>query len=235
MSKKKNIFIADDILIKTGFVILFLCLLPGTMLWNIIDISGFNLENRRLFTVASFFALSLAAALLFLVLGYRIRLKEKKFIAVWNILEKTLEVKVADLVFSGGVTRDQVIQTIRTINSRGLGYYVYDSIGDRIVDGRLKSQTIAINTCPSCGQSIGLTVSLDLSEVPVCRYCGSAVDVGYLNQLKEKKVELIYKSESKPALTGQGDFNLAVFCLLLFFFWPGALIYAIMKNGKVSG
>ena len=174
----------------------------------------------------------------FLTAGYRIRTKEKKYHTVWNILEKTLEVSIGDLADNTGLRKETIVKALREINRRGSAFFIFDRSSGLIFDGRLKSQTIAINTCPACKHTLGYTIPLVVSKLPTCKYCGTDLDASHVNRLKQEKIRLILALNPSSGLMGesvqlQGDFNWIVFVILLVVFWPLALGYAFMKSGRL--
>jgi hypothetical protein len=237
MATPKNLFTADDVLIKTGYYLLLLLLIAAFIAWGVIKAQPVEQAPSIDWRVIPVFVLAFIIPVVFLAAGYSIRSKEKQYFAVWNILERTLEVHIGDLVENTGLTRETIEKAIKEINRRGSAFFVYDRPSGWIVDGRLKSQTVAINTCPSCGHTMGYTLPLAVTKLPRCQYCRTELDATYVNRLKQEKIRFLLgtDSSSKPADTmptfkGSG-FNWAVFILLLVLFWPGALVYAYLKNG----
>jgi hypothetical protein len=238
MTFKKNIFIADDILIKTGYILLIIIILAGLFVWQLVGHQKLEMDpgyNPIIMVVA--FALSIMP-IAFLIVGYGIRQKEKQYLIVWNILEKTLEVSINDLADNTGLHKETILKALKEINRRGCAFFIYDRHSMLIIDGRLKSQTVAINTCPACGQTLGYTIPLIVSKMPRCKYCGTELDASHVNNLKLEALKLISNSNHSGVSTDRthrphSAFNWVVFFILLFVFWPFALVYAYMKNGKL--
>lgn len=238
MPDKKNIFVADDILIKTGCVILFLTFLAGLIVWHLrLDIALFQYPGSAWIFILIAVIMGIMPVA-FLTAGYRIRAIEKQYLAVWNILEKTLEVSIHDLVNNTGIDKETIIRALHEINRRGSAFFIYDRPSGLIFDGRLKSQTIAINTCPACEQTLGYTIPLVVSTLPRCKYCGTDLDATHINRLKQEKIRSIRASNPSSVPAGdpvqrRGSFNWVVFVILLVVFWPLALGYAFMKSGRL--
>lgn len=234
MTVKKNIFIADDMLIKTGYVLLCLAILTTLVALPLLD----NVAVARGDMGSGIMALAVFVLAImpiaFLTAGYRIRAKEKKYLAVWNILEQTLEVSIDDLADNTGLSKETISKALHEINRRGTAFFIYDRPSGLIFDGRLKSQTIAINTCPACKNTLGYTIPLVVSKLPRCKYCGTDLDASHVNRLKQEKIRFILASGPSDGTAQQrGNFSWVVFVILLFVFWPLALGYALMKSGKL--
>ncbi|MGA1823085.1 MAG: hypothetical protein ACMUIP_00385 [bacterium] len=237
MDARKNIFIADDILIKTGYVLLFLALLGGFTVWSSMKTGTVNPGDARIVVLVILGLVMMPIA--FLAIGYRIRSQEKKICTVWNILEKTLEASIDDLAENTGLQKETIVKALRRINRRGSAYFIYDRPSGLIFDGRLKSQTIGIKNCPSCGHSIGYTIPLVVTTLPHCNYCNSPLDISYINRLKQERIESILGVHSASRAnvafnTPKSSFSWGVFVMLLLIFWPAALAYAYLKNGKAG-
>ena len=75
--------------------------------------------------------------------------------------------------------------------------------------------------CPGCGYSLG-------PNEKECKYCGTK-NPNY----KEPALKILQQTppaqvQQAPA-TNQKSFSVVAFILLLIFFWPGAIIYAVVK------
>ncbi|CAB5124985.1 hypothetical protein D3OALGA1CA_2833 [Olavius algarvensis associated proteobacterium Delta 3] len=238
MPVKKNIFVADDILIKTGYFILFLLIITLCVAWSLLSTERESLSDMRIGIMVPVGLVLLTMPIAFLIAGYRIRAKEKKYLTVWNILENTLEVSMNDLANNTGLKRETITRALQEINQRGTSFFIYDRTSGLIFDGRLKSQTISISTCPACKHTLGYTIPLVVSKLPRCKYCGTDIDASHLNRLKQEKIQFILESNPFYGPNGpdgrQGKkFSWMVFLILLFVFWPLAIGYALVKSGKV--
>jgi len=238
MPVKKNIFVADDILIKTGYFILFLLIITLCVAWSLLSTERESLSDMRIGIMVPVGLVLLTMPIAFLIAGYRIRAKEKKYLTVWNILENTLEVSMNDLANNTGLKRETITSALQEINRRGTSFFIYDRTSGLIFDGRLKSQTISISTCPACKHTLGYTIPLVVSKLPRCKYCGTDIDASHLNRLKQEKIQFILESNpfygpNGPAGRQGKKFSWMVFLILLFVFWPLAIGYALVKSGKV--
>ncbi len=170
------------------------------------------------------------SGLLLLIVGIYYRKKENKIHSIWDALERTKEGKLRDLEVSLGLSRSFILDNLKHINAQLGAYYVYISAKDLIVDGRLMEQHTLSVTCTGCGHAIKQKVSLANLEKPICNYCGAPVPVAELSKLKKKVVnEFVWDSSSQKK-----DFNMAVFVVLLIFFWPAAIGYMVYKKNLAS-
>jgi hypothetical protein len=239
MSIEKKIFIADDVLIKTGYVLIVIVMIAAVILWQfpadlkyLAVIGGIALGPLVPIVAAA----SILVPFVFLVSGYRIRAREKKIRTVWNILENMLEVSIDDLVENTGLEKETVMGALQKINHRGSAFFIYDRSTGLIFDGRLKSQTVAVDTCPACKLRLGYTIPLIVSKLPKCEYCGTELDATHINHLKQQKIQFITRSKQAPLLSEapprkKGNFSWPIFILLLVVAWPLALAYAFIKTG----
>jgi hypothetical protein len=209
---EKNLRRLDDVLITTGYGSLVVALFVAA--------ASHNLFVRLLVV---------CGPLVLLIVGYRVRAEEKKMVAIWSILEQTLEVSVPELERSTGFGRGLILQTVRDINAQGLGYFVHDLKADRIFDGRLRSQMVTVESCSSCGARVDATFEADLSTAPVCRFCGSAFSAGELNRLKLDLLSQL-RTAPGPIPSGRKTFSIGVFVALMLCFWPAAIVYALSRR-----
>ena len=99
------------------------------------------------------------AAVVMLLVGYTIRARENKVVAVWDILEHATEVSVSDLERSTGFSRKFIEDAVRTINRQPGCYYVVDDDNGTIVDGRMRSRIVLVEQCQSCGAQVNMQIS----------------------------------------------------------------------------
>jgi hypothetical protein len=233
---KYNLYRIDDILIKIGwfFLIVFL-IFAFVFLAGLAKNWPYGYSTRRLVGTIAF---GIPAAG-FLVAGQTIRRRERRAVAVWQKLEMAVEVSASDLEAATGYDRLTIAEALLLINRRGNAFYVWDRQTDMIVDGRLRKKTVLVESCPSCGSGINQAFPLAATEPPACPYCGKHLAAERWNGLKEKTLEKIGQDadRTKTAVTHPEitEFRMPTFLLLLFLFWPAALVYALRRNamGKI--
>ena len=209
----KDIFKSDNILIRTGFVLGLLA----------IPIVSAGARSTGGLILAILFALSPVAML---VTGYMIRAKEKRYIAIWRILETAMEVRVEDLIRSTGFTRADVQGALAAINSRGLAFFVWSTESDTIVDGRLGVGVVIVDRCPSCGAAGAQRAPVGMGEAPRCSHCGVPFPADTLNRLKLDAMKDLREGRSAPAAKNpESKLNVPLFAVLAVFCWPVALVY----------
>lgn len=176
-----------------------------------------------------FFAVALGG-MFCLVIGYVIRGRENRVLAVWNILEHATEVSVAELQRSTGFTRTFIDKAVRIINRQPGAYYVFDDANDTIVDGRMRSAVVVVDHCGACGAPVNTRVSLDLPVPPACPHCAGPVLSADMNQLKLERVDAL-----RAQCAARSKFSVLLFIVLLFLFWPAAIVYAVWSSGALDG
>jgi len=172
----------------------------------------------------------LAASTLMLVCGYYVRRQENRALTVWGILEHAIEVRAVDLCTSTGLSRDELRKVLAVVNAQPGAFYVWDGASDTIVDGRLRKRSVHVDKCSTCGATVSTTMTLELAEAPACTYCGGPVTTG--EQIRRMREETLGSIRDAPA-SGK-PFSLWIFLLLLLFFWPLAIAYAMWKGGVLD-
>jgi len=235
-----NIYRIDDVLIRVGYVFLVLFVLAGGTAVSAMVRQGSIGQSDTLFMATA--SLFIPSAL-FLLTGYHFRAKEQAA-AILHKMETAREAPVPDLMKSIGRNRRSVEQALLLINRRGLGYYVLDRGSDRIIDGRLQKKMVLVDRCDRCGSGISRSFPASREEPPQCPYCGTPVGLDRWNDMRRRVLEDIREQDSRdsvPAATGhiapqapgaRRAFSLPVFILLLFIFWPAAVVYAVAKYNK---
>jgi hypothetical protein len=181
-------------------------------------------------------ALAAAAPVALLIGGLSVRRREARILAVWRLLERSLEVDVTALMRASTFTREELVRAVRMLNDRGLGHYVWDDDADVVRDGRLAVRVAHDADCASCGAAVSVT--RNMTAAPACPYCAAPLGAADVNRMKQG----IMESLRPAAATGSAQSPVAVaapqgrrmslwlFLLLLVFCWPAALVYAIYCN-----
>ncbi len=236
-----NIYRIDDVLIKVGYVFLVLFVLTGgTAVSAMVREGSIDQSDTLFMATASLFIPSA----FFLLTGYHFRAKEQVAAAILHKMEAAREAPVPDLMKSIGRNRRSVERALLLINRRGLGYYVLDRGSDRIIDGRLQKKMVLVDRCDRCGSGISRSFPASREEPPQCPYCGTPVGLDRWNDMRNRVLEDIRDQDTRdPVPAGIGQvippapgarrvFSLPVFILLLFIFWPAAVVYAVAKYNK---
>lgn len=170
--------------------------------------------------------------LILLIIGIYYRRLENKIISLWNAIERTGEARVEDLMMSLGLERSFILNSLIKINAKHSALYIYDSISDRIVDGRLKVEYPVTLICENCGAKAEEKISLSILSSPKCKYCGSVLNSPeHFDEIKKNILGKAEQQQQQQNTAAKGGFNVGIFILLLFLFWPGALYY-LVKNKK---
>lgn len=171
------------------------------------------------------------SGLVLLIIGIVFRKKENKILSIWDALEKSSEGKLRDLEVSLGLSRKFILDNLKHINAQQGAYYVYISAKETIMDGRLLEEHVISLQCSGCGNNINKKISLTILEELHCPYCAAAIPVGELSKLRSKIVQ-----ENKPWImpASNSGMSIPIFIILLILFWPGAIIYFVVKKNSSS-
>jgi hypothetical protein len=176
----------------------------------------------------------LAAALW--AVGRRIRDRETRILSVWTAASSALEVSLARLVYGTGYSRRQILDSLEKINSLGGNRYRLEPRAGLVFDERLSERQVLVRSCPDCGARIDRSYPLLMPDVPVCEFCGNPFDVSAWNALKLTRFEQI-RAEAGidpgtlvEAKRRARPFRRGVFALLVLFFWPAAIYYALSRS-----
>ena len=217
---KRDIHKIDNYLIRCGWLSLTAALLSSGCTPD-----GATALGYGWFTWAAF-----GAGLPLLLAGYTIRRKERRVLAVWNILDQVTEAPVEELIRNTGLSRQFIQESLGIINAQPNAYYVWNPDTDVVVDGRLRTRVFVVDHCANCGASVSLRLTLELSELPTCSHCASPVMDEDWNRLKLDALR-----EIREAGTKGSEFSVGLFIVLLIVFWPAALGYALWKSGLIDG
>lgn len=226
--KKDNIYRSDDILLLTGKILTYILILP-------ILVTAVNLSSDKTdISTAAALAIMIITPSAFIISGRIIRREEEKILALLRILRENPEVYVQDILNSTDMTRDEIRKKIVLLNSRGFGFFIFEPESDSILNSRLRTRNMVIEKCPGCGSIINRKIPLNLSETLLCPYCNNPIDITYLNDEKKRIIDSIVNREPSHGLIheNQKGINIAVLILLVIFFWPGAIIYIIVRSKK---
>jgi len=237
--ESQNFYRIDDVLIWVGVVggLLVLAVgglgglyLAGTAEDQTLPPNHAKLQMLRM--LPAYLAL-LACPVVALKVGFSIRGKERRISAIWSLLKRNAQISVPDLLNNSDFTIDDVERTVKLLNTRGLGHYVWDRREETVQDGRLRTTQIHVEKCEVCGGSVSLEVPIGFTEVPSCPYCGDPVSVDALEGRRQEALDALraeHAPEKPPWRMFAVPFSVPIFLLLLFSFWPLALGYAWWKH-----
>lgn len=190
-----------------------------------------------------FFILFGTLPIAFLVTGSLVRKKENKILAVLSLLERSLETSMNDIARNTDLSREFVLEAIRVINMRGLGYFVFDENTQRISDARLRTEVVLVEKCPNCGAGSSQRVNISLDSSPACQFCQTPFPIEFLNELKFQRMDTIQRNDTRQqqatapqqpvaVATNGKPFNMGVFIFWIIFFWPVAIYYAVTRQNN---
>jgi hypothetical protein len=159
-----------------------------------------------------------------------------------NSLSLVREADARDLTENMGISREELAEAIRVINTRGYAFFLWDRENDIISDGRLSRKSVYVDSCRYCGHDIGEYFPLKLSPLPACPYCGSVLDLEDIHNQRDRvfhQMDREHETGNAFPLPREGEartFSLPIFVILVIFFWPAALFYIwlIYRGGKRS-
>ncbi len=232
----RNLYRIDDLLIRAGGIALFAVVAAGAAI-VIVGLAGQAGEGGAEPIVSgrqvALLLLAGSCPIGLLTGGLAIRRREKRTLAFWKLMQQNVEIHVPDLIANSDHTRADLERSVRLLNNKALGFWVWDRKSDVIRDGRLESVYLHVDKCDGCQASIALRVHASLREVPSCPYCADPVAIESLLELKREAVDEMRAENPPPRARARGPFvepiSIGVFLLLLFTFWPAALAYGWYK------
>lgn len=228
--KNKNIYRADDILVRIATIS---GIIAGLYALNEMNLYRNNRGEDVLFLVVRLCAAA-SVPLVFGLVGMAIGRVEKKYLEIWNLLERSLEVTFFEIRATTGYERETVLKALKVLNRRAGAVYLIDPAKDLVYDGRLSGRVAGTSTCPGCGGNVSGLVKLSLTEAPKCPNCGRSIDFLPESSTKEERLRALREEDRKAAEAGQesayrGEFKTGIFVILVIFFWPAAIWY-LVKN-----
>lgn len=232
-----NLYRIDDVLLRAGRVglLLLLAATAGVVLVGLATGSASDPGEAGLAALARHAPLlalaSLCPATLFSV-GFTVRRRERRILAIWNLLKRNAEIHVPGLLANSDFARRDLDQAVRFLNNRGFGHYVWDPKTDTIQDAYLRSAVLHVDKCDACGAAVPLEIPIASREIPRCPYCHDPIVFDGLAERRQEAIETL-RAEHRPA-SGTRDgrpapvptFSIPLFLLLMIAFWPAALVYA---------
>lgn len=210
---KKDIFKTDNWFITIGVIFIFfggLVTLGSILQTNNIQLGGI---------------IFLLSGITLLFFGLIVRKKEKKIIGIWEVLEDVGEIEVNELAQSLGLTKEFILNNLKHINIQRNVYFKYDAKYDKIVNRDLATQHKVDAKCSGCGNSISKSIPLHSTEIVNCNYCGNPISTEEIAKIKNE-----IRNQTREIEPEKSDFNKTIFIVLLFFCWPGAIVYYVIKN-----
>ncbi len=219
---KYDIYKLDNYLIRFGYI-----LLPISIISLIASHPVKLIKQGESYFHLSIPGFLLLGSIFMLYNGYLIRRKENRINSILRNFEIAREISVPELIQNTEYTKEHLQEAIQVINTRGLGYYVWNRETNTIADGRLMRRMVFVDNCTSCGRKIGKKFSLVMDHLPECPSCGSPLDIDQWNNLKIRELDKIdSETVQAHAHLKKKPINIVLLIFLVIFFWPAAIIYA---------
>jgi hypothetical protein len=236
MEERKNLYLFDDFCIILSYILMALLLIELRPLWSLVA------ENRSDLLLSTGLALVTESPLklgglffsaFFLqVLGRGVRKKEKEFLAVINALNHSGRYSLQALAFELGVTEKKLNRTLDGLTAlprSGIsfdGNYVKkerEKVDPGLSAARFRRDPAVSFPGKTGSESrraeAGTGMASPLDPEPRDALSGSPISTGSGRGTPVNR--------AAPGKTGQAaPFNIAVFLVLFFVFWPAAFIYA---------
>ncbi|MFK8014199.1 MAG: hypothetical protein AB8G17_01995 [Gammaproteobacteria bacterium] len=228
-----NLYRIDDVLVRTGYVLGALVLL---MSFGVLDDSP--VRTWPLPAVISYGMFALAPAVL-LIAGYKVRRRETRTVELGRVMRVHPEMPISELRAMTGFSRSQLRDAVNLLNRKAQAGLMLDDGSNTVrhVSSTRGDTLTHSQRCASCGASVSVTVAADTRvEELSCTYCNGALDSASISRLQ---YQLQTPSpgpapqpffSAQPAPVQQKRFSLFLFILLLMFFWPAAVGYAVIRH-----
>jgi len=224
---RPNLYRIDDTLIRGGYIALVVVLIFAGRLLNE---AYLGLSRWLVFGVVAL------APVAMLWIGYAIRRREQRILDVGRVMGRHHTVPIRDLCEMSGFSRAQLREAVAVLNRKlaaGLSWQDEHGLVTRFEMQPLGSLSHA-QRCESCGASVTVDVDASTSAEDLrCTYCNGALDGQHIStlqmQLRQPQIQTFAAVPSAPPQTPPKRFSMLVFVLLALFFWPGAVIYAVIR------
>lgn len=183
-------------------------------------------SNMLVFGGIGFAAL---APLAMTLVGLDLRKRERRAVALMQLVDRQVELSAADLVRNSEFTNETLETAVRDLNSSGVRHVVWDRREGLIQHGNLRQSRLHIETCSSCGSKISMDVLLHEAASARCSSCDAALDAREVDEEKQVVMAEISRRADvveKPKPVGT-HFHVSLFLILLVVCWPFALVYVL--------
>ncbi|MFK7888167.1 MAG: hypothetical protein AB8G16_15005 [Gammaproteobacteria bacterium] len=224
---RPNLYRIDDTLIRGGYIAM---VVAFVFAGRLITESYFGFSRWLMFFVVAL------APVAMLWIGYAIRRRENRILDVGRVLARHHTVPIRDLCEMSGFSPERLREAVAVLNRKlaaGLSWQEEHGLVTRFEMQSLGSLSHA-QRCESCGASVTVDVDASTSAADLrCTYCHGALDGQHIStlqmQLRQPKIQTFAAVPAAPAKAAPKRFSMLVFVLLAVFFWPGAVIYAVVR------
>ncbi len=240
-----NLYRIDDVLIRAGFLFGIVALVAAS---NLPAASAFDPPMLKWVAMAAV----MAAPVVMLTAGYSVRRRERRLVSIWTILKEHGEMPIADLRQMTGFQTKELRSAVGLLNRKLAAGLTWDDAAQTVRHVRLGPRESLTHSqrCASCGASVSVEVSArSRPDALRCPYCEGALDgraIGALqNQILTREARsrnpqpapILLRAPAPERAPRAKRFSIVLFLILLMFFWPAAVIYAIHRanNSRTFG
>ncbi len=228
-----NLYRIDDVLIKGGYWLLVLAVFVTYGM--IMD------KSIGLWPTAGLLAygLLLLAPVLMLISGYKVRRQETRTVDLWRVLRAHRSMSIRELCETTGFSAAQLREAVNLLNRKVVAGLTVDEQAGVVRHSIDVPHSAVAHTqrCESCGASVVVSVGPNTRPEDLsCTYCQGALKSHAITELQLRLREPVgfasldpaqYASLATPHRTK--SFNLVWFILLMMFFWPAGIYYAVSR------
>lgn len=234
---KPNLFWMDEVLLKgaSGMGAALLLALLGLAAMD--ESTRAALPTWSKLTLASMTIAPIAMA----IVGRQIRKRDQRASSLSWLLENEVEVSANELIRNSDWTAETLDRAVRDLNNAAVAHLIWDRQTGWIQDGRLRRSVATIDQCDACSAKVAAEVMVGSLRGFECPYCGAGLGDGRIFEERARIVDALESDRSlstpvtRPFSAPESSFSIGVFLLLLFFFWPAAILYAVKARNASEG
>ena len=229
----ENLYRIDDVLIKGGYWLLVLAAFVTYGLFNDASIGTWPPMGQV------GYVLLLLAPILMLFTGYNVRRQEVRTVDLWRVMRAHRSMPIRELCETTGFNATQLRAAVNLLNRKVVAGLTVDEQAGVVRHRADTPQSAVAHTqrCESCGASVVVSVGPNTRpEELSCTYCHGALKSQDITELQLRLREplgigALGSAQHAPLAqpeTGK-SFNLVWFILLMMFFWPAGIYYAVSR------
>jgi len=173
------------------------------------------------------------------IAGFQVRRREKRALALWQLIDREVEISASDLLQQSDWTAASLDRAVRDLNNAGAVYVVWDRQAGLIQDGRLRRSSLVVDECSSCSGKLAIQVAIGEAGAIRCPYCDDPIDTSLIAEEKARLIDELEADRSEGAAANgparqKTNFSFVIFALLFAVFWPAGLWYCWKHRGTIA-